>query len=258
MQILSNLQTLYGAIVFMVLGLILMPLFWFFSINDKYHPAVYRLNSFWAKSFFFLTGITYKVSYEETLDKNQAYVFCPNHFSFIDIPTIALGNVPVVFMGKQSLSKVPILGYIFKRSHIIVDRTRGRSRAEALIEAMKLLERGISVVIFPEGGIASPEPPALANFKDGAFRAAIEKQIPIVPVSIPYNWIILPDSKSLSFSPMDALVQFHKPIETRGMDLSNIPALKAMTYNTIDSALKNYDYADRQRDFAENCAPRQA
>ncbi len=66
----------------------------------------------------------------------------------------------------------------------------------------------------------------MTPFKDGAFRTAIEKQIPVVPVSIPNNWIILPDKAPMYLQRGTILVIFHKPIETKGYTLDQIDELK--------------------------------
>lgn len=73
----------------------------------------------------------------------------------------------------------------------------------------------------------------MAPFKDGAFRIVIEKQIPIVPVTIANNWIVLPDEKWL-LKRETVKVIYHKPIETKGMDMGSPNALKQMVYKTID------------------------
>jgi 1-acyl-sn-glycerol-3-phosphate acyltransferase len=77
----------------------------------------------------------------------------------------------------------------------------------------------------------------MGEFKDGAFRAAIEKQIPIVPVTIPYNWIILPaDQFLLRWHPLKVI--FHEPIETTGLTLQDVDALKEKVFRIIDEELK--------------------
>jgi 1-acyl-sn-glycerol-3-phosphate acyltransferase len=250
--------TAYSAMVFMGLGLVLTPFFWLICQFDPYHRWNYKLNTLWARWYYILSGIPYKIDYEESLDPKQAYVFCPNHFSFLDIPSAALGNIPVAFMGKKSLAKMPVVGFTFKRSHILVDRRSARSKANALKQSMELLEKGISLVIFPEGGIVSNAPPQMGTFKDGAFRSAIEKQIPIVPVSILYNWIILPDQKPFRLNWHEGKIIYHKPIPTVGYGLDDIESLKDKTYQVIHAEMKKIEYANRQGDLAQDCAPGQA
>lgn len=78
----------------------------------------------------------------------------------------------------------------------------------------------------------------MCAYKDGAFRTAIEKQIAIVPVTIPYNWIILPDEEKMRLHRGTVKVIFHTPIETTEMTLNDIPALKQSVFSIIDAELR--------------------
>ena len=82
----------------------------------------------------------------------------------------------------------------------------------------------------------------MTPFKDGAFRTAIEKQIPVVPVTIPFNWIILPDSKPLLLHRRLMKIVFHEPIETTGYTLNNVNELKDLVFNTILKELKAHEH----------------
>jgi len=103
-----------------------------------------------------------------------------------------------------------------------------------------MLHHGRSIVIFPEGGIKSKNPPRLAPFKDGAFKMAIVAQVPIVPISFPYNWMILPDNGGLLFRhhPIKAIV--HEPIPTAGLTLEDLEWLKKRTFDVINHELHRY------------------
>jgi 1-acyl-sn-glycerol-3-phosphate acyltransferase len=100
-------------------------------------------------------------------------------------------------------------------------------------------------MIFPEGGIVSKHPPQMTPFKDGPFRMAIEKQVPIVPITLPYNWIVLPDESGLLFHwhPIKAIV--HQPIPTQGMTMEDMPRLKQMTFEVIERELKKHTTTPR-------------
>ncbi len=78
----------------------------------------------------------------------------------------------------------------------------------------------------------------MAPFKEGAFRLAIEKQVPIVPVSIPYNWIIMPDDGRLLLQRHENMVIFHDPIETTGLTTADIDTLSQQVFMVIDTELK--------------------
>jgi 1-acyl-sn-glycerol-3-phosphate acyltransferase len=131
-----------------------------------------------------------------------------------------------------------LFGYMYRKLHITVDRSRLKSRGNTLLQSLKAIDDGKSLIIFPEGGIVTRKPPQMAPFKDGAFRTAIEKQIPIVPVSIPHNWIILPDQSPLRLHGGTIRVIFHQPIETTGYGLDQIKQLKKQVYDAIDSELR--------------------
>ncbi len=139
------------------------------------------------------------------------------------------------------MEKIPWFGYMYRKLHITVNRNSLKSKFNTLQRSMDAIDEGKSLVIYPEGGIITPQPPRLAKFKDGAFRAAIQKQIPIVPVTIPYNWLILPDEKDLLLKPGRIKIIFHEPIETSGMSLTETDSLREKVYQTIDNELRNHE-----------------
>jgi 1-acyl-sn-glycerol-3-phosphate acyltransferase len=126
---------------------------------------------------------------------------------------------------------------MYRKLHITVDRRSLRSRGNTVLNSLKAIDEGKSLIIYPEGGMATTEPPRMSHFKDGAFRAAIEKQIPIVPVTIPFNWIILPEYP-LRLHRGKVKVIFHEPIETKGMTNGDVKKLKNEVYSVIASELE--------------------
>jgi 1-acyl-sn-glycerol-3-phosphate acyltransferase len=168
-------------------------------------------------------------------------VYCPNHFSYLDIPVMA-ATTPgfFAFVGKKSLEKIPLFGYMFKKLHIPLDRENRKSAYTTAQRAKEAIEENRSIVIFPEGRIDHKVQPGLLPFKDGPFRIAIEKQIPVVPVTIPFNWIILPDDGKYFINPGVIEVIFHEPIPTQGLTMEDIPALRQKTYTVIHNTLSTY------------------
>ncbi|WMJ75599.1 lysophospholipid acyltransferase family protein [Cytophagaceae bacterium ABcell3] len=177
------------------------------------------------------------------LKKNKAYVFCPNHTSYLDIPTICFSlSGFYAFMGKDSLAKVPLFGYMFQKLYIPINRRSKVNAYKSYLKACKAIDNKRSLVIFPEGTIPDEGSPRMIKFKDGAFKIAIEKQVPIVPVTIPHNWEILPDLKKMHVNLLHRMrVIYHEPIETTGMTLENIKELKEKTYQVIHEELKKYN-----------------
>lgn len=211
---------------------LLIPIF-----SPKQFQLIGILNRWWARGLFFFLGVPWHLEYRAKLDPKKQYIFAPNHFSFIDIPTMGLNRHNAIFVGKSEMESVPLFGWMYKNLHITVDRTKLRSMYSTHIKTLKALDEGKSITIFVEGGIYTSKPPKMVRLKDGAFRAAIEKQIPIVPVSIPHNWILLPvEPMLLKWIPTKII--FHEPIAVAGMTLDNIDNLKEKVYNTIDTELR--------------------
>lgn len=232
------LYSAYGLIIFASVFLLLLPLFLLaIFIPGLEHMAAW-LNHVWARVFFFFLFLNRtEVVYETPLNKQQRYVFCANHFSFLDIPTMGLIPHNFKFIGKMSLKKVPLWGYMYSKLHILVDRKSLKSRHNSWLQVQAAIRRGFSIVFFPEGGILTQQPPQMVAFKDGAFRIAVNEQIPIVPVTIPYNHILLPDEKLLIMHPGKVLVKVHEPIMPAGDDEAAIKTLKTAVRDTIANEL---------------------
>lgn len=234
-----TIHTLYGLGVFSVLFILFLPLLFIPVIFPKKHSLIGILNRWWAQAMFMLVGLPVRVEYRFRPDSRKQYIFCPNHSSYLDIPTAGLNRHNTIFVGKSEMSRIPLFGWMYRKLHITVDRTKLKSRYQTLVRSRQAIDEGKSLTIFPEGGIVTKDPPKPAPFKDGAFRLAIEKQIPIVPVTIPFNWIILPDKEFLLHWGRVAIV-FHEPVSTTGLQPENVGELKARVYETIRRELSKY------------------
>lgn len=237
MKVLQLLHIIYAFLLFVLLFFLLLPFFFIPIIFTKQHHWVGILNRIWAQAFFKLAFFPYLNEYHPEIKKDGQYIFCPNHFSYLDIPTMGLNKVNSVFVGKNDMESIPLFGFMYRKLHITVDRNSLKSRYQTLLKSQKAIDDGKSLMIFPEGGILTKNPPEMIRFKDGAFRTAIEKQIPIVPVTIAYNWIILPDGIWLINRKLMKVI-YHEPIETKGMDMNSLEQLKSKTYEIISNELK--------------------
>lgn len=95
---------------------------------------------------------------------------------------------------------------------------------------------GANLIIYPEGRIPHDAPKLKFPFKAGAFRIAIEKQVPIVPITLPDNLARF-DLDNFSGSPGKMRMFVHAPIETKGLSIEDIPALQQRVYDVISSQL---------------------
>ncbi len=199
------------------------------------------MNKVWAVWTYIASFIYFKVEYKVPINhKAQTYVYCANHTSYMDIPTLFLA-IPGYFniLGKAELGKVPLFGYMYRKLYISVNRHSPEARYKSYIDALDSLDQNRSVAFYPEGKIPhNNQHPKMGDFKDGPFKAAIEKQIPIIPITIPYNWIILPDkSKNTRVHWHKCGIIFHKPIETKGLTLDDVTNLKNRVYQIMDDEL---------------------
>jgi 1-acyl-sn-glycerol-3-phosphate acyltransferase len=155
---------------------------------------------------------------------------------------LAIAKNPFVFVGKKELTKIPIFGFFYKRTCIIVDRSDSESRKAVFDEARKRLCNGLDVCIFPEGLVPEDESVVLSEFKNGAFRLAIEHQIPIVPITM-YDCKKLFSYTFFSGGPGKLRVKVHHFIKTNGLTLKDHTTLKKQTfdliYNELISDIKN-------------------
>jgi 1-acyl-sn-glycerol-3-phosphate acyltransferase len=210
------------------------------------HPRFYRfahlVRRFWGKILLVMGLMRLKQTIEEPLDPNQAYIIAPNHTSQIDIVTLVV-KVPLFFnfMAKAELERIPFFGIWFRTIDIAVERRDPRKAALAYKKALKWLDAGNSMVIFPEGTISN-QVPKLIPFKDGPFRMAIEKQLPILPVTIIGNWEVFPDQGVFEGRPGFIHQYIHKPIPTQGLTLNDLETLKAQVYQVINTKLQAHGY----------------
>jgi 1-acyl-sn-glycerol-3-phosphate acyltransferase len=238
MKILRKLHTYYGLTIFTVLFIILFPFFLIPILFPKQFHLVGVINRWWARLFFPAIFLPYKIECRSRLDPKMQYIFCANHFSYLDIASMGFNPVNAIFVGKNDMENIPLFGFMYRKLHITVDRSSLKSRMNTIKRSLQAIDEGKSLMIFPEGGIATKHPPHMVKFKDGAFRVAIEKQIPIVPVTIPFNWIILPDDPELLLNRKLMKVIFHEPIDTAVYTMERIEELKEKVFAVIHQELE--------------------
>jgi len=239
---LLKIYSVYGLIVFALIFLVLLPFFLLVIFVKPLEKQAYHLNYLWSSFFFFFLFLNRtKVIYEFKPARNQCYIYCANHTSYLDIPTIGLIHRRLKFIGKASLRKVPVWGFMYSKLHILVDRSSLKSRHKSWVKAQEEIQRGFSVAFFPEGGILSKNPPQMASFKEGSFRIAVEEQIPIIPVTIPYNYLLLPDKMPLIMHPGKIEMVVHEPIWPVGTDDEAVNQLKTAVRQKIEDTLKTYE-----------------
>jgi len=169
-----------------------------------------------------------------------------NHTSMLDIMLMLyVSKNPFVFVGKKELVKIPLFGFFYKRVCILVDREDTRSRTGVYRRAQRRLNQGLSICIFPEGGVPDNETVLLDTFKDGAFKMAIAHDIPVVPITFCDN------KKRFSFSffsggPGRVRAKVHSFFETKFLSEADKSILREEVREVILNELSKEQNFDGQ------------
>ncbi|MBI3933403.1 MAG: 1-acyl-sn-glycerol-3-phosphate acyltransferase [Acidobacteria bacterium] len=154
------------------------------SLISSSPAALEGIKKLWARWILACGFVHLTVQGQENIPAAPTALFCSNHLSYFDPPAlvVALGR-PVRFLAKESLFRVPFLGWAMRREgDIPIDRDSPRSAARSLERAAAAARAGTSFVVFPEGGRSLDG--NLKPFLSGAFRLAIQAQVPVVPIAI--------------------------------------------------------------------------
>ena len=204
---------------------------------QRYYRA-FRLKRVWASFLRRASGVSLRIERHAPLP-DPPYVICSNHSSYLDI--IQMYNVIpryFLFIGKYELLKWPLFNIFFKGMNIAVNRGNTVEAAQAFRRAAQAIDRGTSIAIFPEGTIPAFTP-RMKPFKDGAFKLAIEKQVPVVPVTFLDHWRLFGEPLEIMSRarPGVARVVVHAPIPTKGMTEADQIALRKQVYAVIEGPL---------------------
>lgn len=218
----------------------IFPILIIVTSSEKLYPVFFKIARAWAKTILFVMGFKIALEEEQFLEKGKSFMFCPNHTSMIDVLVmLAITKNPFVFVGKIELTKIPIFGFFYKRTCIIVDRSNSKSRKSVFDEARIRLDGGLDICIFPEGLVPSDESVVLSEFKKGAFRLAVEYQVPIVPITM-YDCKKRFSYTFFSGSPGRLRVKVHSFIKTEGMVLKDSNLLKKQTFTRFWSDARKF------------------
>lgn len=218
--------------------LVLFPFILFTILSEKTYSLFFKIARLWARVILIGMSFRYSIKGTENFEEGKSYMLVANHTSMTDIMLmlLAVKNHPFVFVGKKELVNIPIFGFIYKRVCILVDRENSKSRFAVFERAQKRIQQGLSICIFPEGGVPD-ESILLDEFKDGAFRIAIEHQLTIVPITFYDN------KKRFSYtffsgSPGKMRAKIHPPIETIGKTMDDKLHIKQQVRDIILTELQ--------------------
>lgn len=241
-KIFLRLYSLYAVLLFFAVTTILLVLYLLIAIlpDRKRTVLVMNMNRVVIRIWGFLVGVRMETVGKENLPADMVCVIASNHVNMLDIPL--MGQAIIHYfkpLGKKEIIYVPIVGQIFAMTTILVNRSNPESRAKSMDKMMNWLKRGCSIFVFPEGTRNKTGKP-LKDFYDGAFRIAIQGQVPLVPVVQLHSKEMQPVN-SWDLYPGKIVVEILKPISTEGMTQDDVPKLKEKVYKIIEDRLYEED-----------------
>lgn len=148
----------------------------------------------------------------ENFPQKSGFIIASNHRSHLDSPVVnIISPVPVIFLAKAELFKVPVLGWLIKKSGAIPIERNKKSGNKSLIKALKLLKEGYTIGVFPEGTRAKPK--EFLKPKAGIGLLISKAKVLVVPVRIEGTDDIFPKgSKFPKIGKTPIYVNVGKPI----------------------------------------------
>jgi len=142
----------------------------------------------------------YEVHGRENLPTSGAFIVSPNHRSNLDTPLLpVIGKEPIRFMGKASLWEAGRFAdwFLTMLGGFPVERETADRSAMRLAE--DILERGETLVMFPEGTRREGPIVESENMHDGPSFVSGRQQVPIVPVGMAGSEEAMPVGKKMVY-----------------------------------------------------------
>jgi 1-acyl-sn-glycerol-3-phosphate acyltransferase len=200
------------------------------ALSDAYFRALgralMRINPLWSV----------EVHGREQLDRGGPYVIVVNHQSLADLIVMCFLRHPTKYLAKMSLLRIPIFGWGLRiAGEVGVERGDRDSGARAMRQLGGWLDRGVSICVFPEG-TRSPDG-TIQEFRHGAFRLALERGLPVVPVVIAGARDVLPKHSFVFEDRASVVVRVLEPVPTATLGSDAAGALAADVRARMQRAL---------------------
>lgn len=218
--------------------------------SEKSRPSV-----FWVLAAILLPLSSlvarFRIADGDKLPRHGAYIIAPNHYTEIDPVMVGvivwkLGRLPR-FLAKESLFRVPVLGWFLRRSGQVPVARGGSGRGSTpLAEAQRIVDDGRVVIIYPEGSLTRDPELWPMRGKTGAARMALEHGIPVVPIA---HWgaqqVMARYGKKISVFPRKTIaVKVGDPVDLsafqgRSLDAATLNDATAVIMSAVTALLED-------------------
>ncbi len=243
LKIIQYLYCIYALLIFALLTIlsVIALLFVLPMGKNKMGTRIYTICRYWSKIWYVFIGIRHQEIFESYHHFNQPHIFVSNHNSYMDIPPIVqLQHQPIRALGKFESSKIPIFGWIYRAAVIMVDRSSPAKRAQSLRNLKAALHKRVSIFIFPEGTFSMTTQEPLKPFFNGAFKLAIEMQIPIQPIIMIDAVDRMHFDSVMTLTPGLNRVVYLPTVAVDNYTVNDLEQLKNDVYKMMDDGLRRY------------------
>ena len=208
------------------------------GLEEKRDKLVYKVTTTWSRILLKVAGVKVTVHGLENIPTDTNVLYIGNHQGNFDIP-IYMSQIPGLkgFVSKIEVKKIPgVRTWMEYMYCVFMDRSSIRKSGEAIIEGIKILKSGHSLVIFPEGTRSKGD--NMGDFKAGSFKLATKSKVPIVPVTMNGSYKIMENSKKKWIvNPSHVDLYIHPAIETANLTKEEQDVLPTKVYEIIKSKL---------------------
>lgn len=184
---------------------------------EKERIHIQAAEHIWSNKLMETFNVEVVVHGEENLPDEGPVVYVPNHQGYADIIAccaVLSKKIQFGYIAKDDLEKVPLYGNWIKRIRsVLIKRNDPRASLRAIEEGIDLINKGFSMLIFPEG--TRSKGPEMADFKRGALKLATKPGVPVVPVSLHGTYRMFEETGVIKGTRIDIMI--HPPMETKDL-----------------------------------------
>jgi len=203
---------------------------------DKKRKIIHAQCFWWANAVISLNPYwNIRVSGLENIDPKKTYVVVANHQSLADIVVVYKTRMQFKWVAKESLFKVPFLGWCLSLTkHIKLARGEFGSIKKVYREAAEWLRKDVSVLFFPEGTRSDTD--TMRDFQNGAFKLAIKEKKPVLPISIKGTREAIPKGSWIFKTKVNGEVTVLPAIETKDYKPGDFACLRDLVQANLKNA----------------------
>jgi 1-acyl-sn-glycerol-3-phosphate acyltransferase len=209
--------TIISLPVFVILhiytAIISITVIFLLSLHQK--TVVRAIMNFWAKCIFIIIAKKLHIQGIENIDKTKKYILLANHGSIFDIPAIMSFYPGVNWFGKEYLLKIPLFGYVLKKTDYVPMRLANIKNTKAMLEQLKQKSMNHSVAIFPEGTRTMDG--NLIRFHKGFIHLLRASKVDILPITLNGFFSLKPKTRFYIDFFSRITVKIHKPIKNEDL-----------------------------------------